>query len=85
MVILRVKLIELTLKRRTKMSQEQNYNDAFNELQGIVEDIRESKVDIDELASKVKKARELIDVCKNKIKKSEVEVEKITKNLIEEK
>jgi len=67
------------------MSQEQNYNDAFNELQGIVEDIRESKVDIDELASKVKKARELIDVCKNKIKKSEVEVEKITKNLIEEK
>jgi exodeoxyribonuclease VII small subunit len=85
MVILRVKLIKLTLKRRTKMSQEQNYNDAFNELQGIVEDIRESKVDIDELASKVKKARELIDVCKNKIKKSEVEVEKITKNLIEEK
>ena len=62
------------------MSEKQiSYNEAYEELQTILEDIKERNVDVDKLAAKVKRARELINLCEERIKKAEMEVEKIIK------
>jgi len=56
-----------------------SYNEAYEELQTILEDIKERNVDVDELAAKVKRARELINLCEKRIKKAEMEIEEIVK------
>lgn len=62
------------------MSEKQiSYNEAYEELRVILEDIRERNVDVDELATKVKRARELINLCEDRIKKAEMEIEEIIK------
>lgn len=62
------------------MSEKQiSYNQAFEELEKILEDIKERNVDVDELSNKVKRARELIDICERRIKQVEMEVEEVTK------
>lgn len=63
------------------MSEKQiSYNEAYHELQTILNDIKERNVDVDKLAAKVKRARELIKICEERIKKAEVEVEDIIKS-----
>jgi len=57
-----------------------SYNEAYEELQTILEDIKERNVDVDKLAAKVKRARELINLCEERIKKAEVEIEEIVKS-----
>ena len=59
--------------------KEISYKQAFEELEGILEDIKERSVDVDELSDKVKRARELIDICEKRIKQVEMEVEEVTK------
>lgn len=56
-----------------------SYNQAFEELERILEDIKERNVDVDELSKKVKRARELIDICQKRIEQVEMEVEEVTK------
>jgi exodeoxyribonuclease VII small subunit len=50
---------------------------AFKELEEISNEIREETVSIDKLAAKVKRANELIQYCKEKLRNTEVEVNKI--------
>jgi len=57
-----------------------SYNEAYEELQSILEDIKERNVDVDKLAAKVKRARELINLCEERIKKAEMEIEEIVKS-----
>lgn len=62
------------------MNKEQiSYNEAYEELRKILEDIKEKNIDVDKLAAKVKRARELINLCEERIKKVEMEVEEIIK------
>jgi exodeoxyribonuclease VII small subunit len=63
------------------MESNYTYIDAFNELQQIVADIEIGDVNVDELASKIKKASELISVCKAKLVASEEEVERLLSQL----
>jgi exodeoxyribonuclease VII small subunit len=58
-----------------------SYNKAFEELQEILEDIREQNIDVDKLADKVKRARELISICEKRIKQAEMEVKEVTKTI----
>ena len=68
------------------MSEKQiSYNEAYEELQSILEDIKERNVDVDKLAAKVKRARELITICEGRIKKAEMEIEEIIKSSPEDK
>ena len=68
------------------MSEKQiSYNEAYEELQTILEDIKERNVDVDKLAAKVKRARELINLCEERIKKAEMEIEEIVRSSSEEK
>lgn len=44
-----------------------NYTEAYNELQQIVEDIENAEINIDELETKIKRASELLNICKDKL------------------
>lgn len=63
------------------MEPNYTYLDAFHELQQIVADIETGEVNVDELASKIHRASELITVCKAKLIASEVEVERLLNQL----
>lgn len=65
------------------MSEEIKYTDAFEELQNIVNDIEEGEISVDELSLKVKRASELIRVCKKKLTETEEDVNQILKELDE--
>jgi exodeoxyribonuclease VII small subunit len=57
------------------------YTEAFDELQQIVLAMEEGQIGIDELAEKVKRATELIRICRLKLTSTEGDVQKILKDL----
>lgn len=61
-----------------------NYLEAFDELQQIVQDIEEGTIGVDELSVKVKRASELIRICKSKLTDTEKDIETILKEMEEE-
>ncbi len=63
------------------MSEEIKYTEAFEELQQIVQEIEEGEITVDELAVKVKRAAQLIKICKNKLTTTEEDVNEILKEL----
>lgn len=63
------------------MSEAISYTDAFEELEQIVNDIEQGDINIDELSEKVKRASELIKVCKKKLTTTEEDVQTILKEL----
>ena len=65
------------------MKTEINYTEAFEELQQIVSEIEEGEISVDELSIKVKRASELIKICKNKLTSTEEDVNQILKELEE--
>ena len=65
------------------MSEEINYTQAFEELQQIVIEIEEGEISVDELAEKVKRATQLIKICKTKLTTTEEDVNQILKELEE--
>jgi exodeoxyribonuclease VII small subunit len=64
---------------------EQKYTEAFEELQEIVSDMEDGNISVDELAEKVKRATVLIRVCKAKLSATEGDVQKILKELEDDK
>ena len=58
-----------------------NYTEAFEELQEIVTEIEEGEISVDELSEKVKRASQLIKICKNKLATTEEDVNQILKEL----
>ena len=44
------------------------YESALKELQEVIEDLRNEMVNVDDMTEKVKRAKELIDFCKNKLR-----------------
>ena len=64
---------------------EQKYTEAFEELQEIVSDMEDGNISVDELAEKVKRATVLIRDCKAKLSATEGDVQKILKELEEDK
>jgi exodeoxyribonuclease VII small subunit len=57
------------------------YTEAFEELQGIVKDMESGDISVDDLSVKVKRAAELIKVCKAKLTATEEDVNQILKEL----
>lgn len=64
--------------------RQQKYKEAVKEIEDIISEIESETIDVDELASKVKRASELITFCKDKLKKTEKEVNKILEEVEEE-
>ena len=63
------------------MSDTANYTEAYEELQRIVSEIENGEISVDELSDKVKRATELIRICKLKLTTTEEDVNKILKDL----
>ena len=63
------------------MNEIVNYTEAFEELQGIVLEIEQGEISVDELSEKVKRAAQLIKICKSKLTSTEEDVNKILKEL----
>jgi exodeoxyribonuclease VII small subunit len=53
------------------------YTEALNELNEISRAIENESIPVDELATKVKRASELIEICRTKLRTAEEEVKKI--------
>lgn len=64
------------------MTKEYTYNDAFDELQSIVTAIETGETSVDELTAKIRRASELILICKTKLTASEEEVDKLLAQLV---
>jgi exodeoxyribonuclease VII small subunit len=63
------------------MENQMNYTDAFDELQQIVEHMENGEITVDELSLKVKRAAELIKICKQKLTTTEEDLNQILKEL----
>lgn len=63
------------------MNEKINYTEAFEELQTIVSEIEQGEISVDELSEKVKRAAQLIKICKSKLTTTEEDVNKILKEL----
>ena len=55
------------------------YSEAILELTEILSGLESESIDVDDVSVKVKRAIELINLCKDKISKTELEVRKIVK------
>ena len=59
------------------MKEELKYEAAFAELQTIVRKMENDELDIDQMAKQLKRAQELIKLCKDKLTKTDAEIKKI--------
>jgi exodeoxyribonuclease VII small subunit len=60
------------------MSKKLSYDTAFAELNQILNDLQSDDVSIDALSEKLKKASELTEYCKTRLRAIEEEVEKMS-------
>ncbi|MCM4158643.1 exodeoxyribonuclease VII small subunit [Antarcticibacterium flavum] len=63
------------------MSEEISYTAAHDELQDIVLEMENSQISIDELESRIKRAAVLLKICKDKLFKTEKEVQDVLKEI----
>ncbi len=59
------------------MNKDQKYEEALAQLESIVRKMEANEFDIDELAVQLKTAQQLITFCKEKLTKTEAELQKI--------
>ena len=59
------------------MNKEMKYEAAFAELQAIVHKMENDELDIDQMSEQLKRAQELIKLCKDKLTKTDEEIKKI--------
>lgn len=60
------------MKQNTK-----KYEEAMQQLESIVQSIEEGELDIDSLCEKLKQAQQLLQLCKDRLTKTQAEMEKI--------
>ena len=60
-----------------KEEQNPNYEAAFAELQTIVRRMESDELDIDQMTDQLKRAQQLIRLCKDKLTKTDEEIRKI--------
>ena len=64
-------------------AEESSFSGAMQELESILERIDGDDIDIDQLATELRRATELLEICRGKIRKADVEVNQIVKQLEE--
>lgn len=61
--------------------EELGFNEAMEELEKILHSIESEEVDVDRLADGLQRAAQLLEVCRGKIRRAEVEVRQIVQRL----
>ena len=64
--------------------EKQSYSGAIEELENIIVEIENEDISLDELSAKVKRAAELIRICKTVLYKTEEEVNAVLKDMREQ-
>jgi len=59
------------------MNETMNYEKALQELQTIVKHMENDELDIDQMATQLRRAKELIKLCKDKLTKTDEEIKQI--------
>ncbi|HKH49019.1 MAG TPA: exodeoxyribonuclease VII small subunit [Thermoanaerobaculia bacterium] len=67
--------------QNTLETETPSFRAAMDELEGILERIEGEEVDIDRLAEELRRAAWLLELCRGKIRKAEVEVTQIVQSL----
>ncbi len=62
------------------MAKETKYEDAIRQLEDIVTRLENNELEIDEMPSQLKKAQELIKLCKDKLTQTDAEIKKVTES-----
>lgn len=62
------------------MAKTQSYEEAVLKLESIVKKMENGKLDIDKMSEELKKAKELITLCKDKLTKTDEEIRTILAN-----
>lgn len=60
-----------------------SFSSAMQELEAILQRIDSDEIDIDQLAEELKRAAKLLELCRGKIRKAELEVSQIVDKLEE--
>lgn len=60
-----------------------SYSEAMTEIEAILEKIENEELDVDELADKVKRVAVLLKICKDKLQKTNEQVEQVLKEMEE--
>ena len=71
------------MSSKKKAPEDLRFGEAIEELEGILSQIEADEIDIDELADQLKVAAELLELCRGKIRRAEVEVTQIVQALEE--
>lgn len=61
--------------------KQQTYREAISEIEEILTSIENDELEVDDLVDKVKKVTELLKFCKDKLYKTQEEVEKALKEM----
>ena len=59
------------------MDTSMKYEEAMNELETIVRKMESNQLDIDSLTEQLKRAQQLVKLCKDKLTKTDEEIKKI--------
>ncbi len=62
-------------------NQPPTFSEAIQELEAILQRVDSETTDIDRLADELQRATELLEICRGKIKKAEVEVSQIVQKM----
>ena len=62
------------------MKKAPNYEEAVSQLEEIVQKMESGELDIDMMSTELKKAQQLIKLCKDKLTKTDEEIKKILEN-----
>ena len=54
-----------------------SYSEALEEIELILRKIEEAKLDVDELADKVKRVTDLLKICRDKLYNTEAQIDEI--------
>lgn len=68
-------------EQESESPEEPTFSESLEEIEAIVERIEAEDVDIDRLADELQRAAGLLEVCRTKIRKAELEVKHIVEKL----
>ena len=65
------------------MEEQLNYEKALQELQTIVKRMENDELDIDQMGTQLRRAKQLIKLCKDKLTKTDEEIKQILADNVE--
>ncbi len=69
---------------KAKNDETIGYAQALEELKSILEELENSEVDVDKLATNVQRASQLIELCRERIGNAKLQIEEVVKGLAKE-